>query len=382
MKSKILISVLLLSIIAAMISGCGAKDEDYKDISNNPQTTQTITTDNADENETETDYTQIYREVLDGFYSLIINWTSDYEVKDGETGVVEAIAGKKTDDALSDVGYVVKDISADGIPELLIMAVAEEENSAYFGSKIYAVYTCVGSSPVLVLEGRSRSNYSLMDNGQLFYQGSDGAASSIFGTFSVSKDGTSLICEDYYFSCEKEDNPEEIGYFHNSVGEPNEAVSDELAITTDEFLKLKEEPESKIQNTELTPFSALANPKSYVSARFAENALSEFSDYDEFTADTDESQVKVMFTCESTVKDFKFLELTFKDVDEEGKTSFDVKEMYSSEELTPERPLVVGMSFYGSIAHYGISYIDENGTTRSYAVDLSGEDGSVILWEF
>ena len=38
--------------------------------------------------------------------------------------------------------------------------------------------------------------------------------------------------------------------------------------------------------------------------------------------------------------------------------------------------------FYGLIPNNGISYVDETGATRTFAVDMSGEDGSLYLWEF
>lgn len=45
-------------------------------------------------------------------------------------------------------------------------------------------------------------------------------------------------------------------------------------------------------------------------------------------------------------------------------------------------PLVVGMTFFGSIPHYGISYTDENGSSKQFAIEQSGDDGSILLTEF
>ena len=119
-----------------------------------------------------------------------------------------------------------------------------------------------------------------------------------------------------------------------------------------------------------------------VLARWAEDALAGYSAYDEFIADTSEAQVKIVFSVEGSVRDFKVLKIDFEDINESGKPMFSVVELHTLDRLTPERPLVLGMTFWGSIPHYGISYVDESGTTRNYAVHESGEDGSLLLVEF
>ena len=110
--------------------------------------------------------------------------------------------------------------------------------------------------------------------------------------------------------------------------------------------------------------------------------LSLYSDYDEFVADKTEPQVKVAFSTDSLVENFKVLALSLEDVDENGQMTFSEKQLYTLDSLTSERPLVVAMTFYGSVPRYGISYVDQNGTERRFAVEMSGEDGSILLREF
>lgn len=114
----------------------------------------------------------------------------------------------------------------------------------------------------------------------------------------------------------------------------------------------------------------------------AEAVLSGYADYDEFVADTTEPQVRVVFLAEGDVRDFKVLSLHLKDVDSNGKANFLVDPLYALDRLKPERPLVVALTFYGSIPHYGISYLDAKGTTRYFALGESGMDGSPELSEF
>ncbi len=117
-----------------------------------------------------------------------------------------------------------------------------------------------------------------------------------------------------------------------------------------------------------------------VSVRFAESSLPADGQYETFTA-VESPQTRIMLSTNATVRDFKVLALTNGDVDEEGNMHFDVQELYTLDRLTADRPLVVSTTFYGLIPNNGISYMDETGATRTFAVDMSGEDGSLYLWE-
>lgn len=103
---------------------------------------------------------------------------------------------------------------------------------------------------------------------------------------------------------------------------------------------------------------------------------------DEFNIRGGFAGVCVLFTTNKTVSDFKILHLTCETIDDDGNITFAVEETYSQPELTPDRPLVAGLEFPGDMPSNGISYVDADGVTRKYAVDMSGMDGSLFLWEF
>lgn len=103
---------------------------------------------------------------------------------------------------------------------------------------------------------------------------------------------------------------------------------------------------------------------------------------DEFNIRGGFAGVRVLFTTTKTVSDFKILHLTCETIDDDGNITFAVEETYSQPELTPDRPLVAGLEFPGDMPSNGISYVDADGVTRKYAVDMSGMDGSLFLWEF
>ena len=91
----------------------------------------------------------------------------------------------------------------------------------------------------------------------------------------------------------------------------------------------------------------------------------------------DDYSTWVFFTFRRSVSDFQVLAL---EMNEEYE--FDTQAVCSLGTLTPETPVSVSLSFYGDIPNNGISFVDEDGSLRRYAVDMSGEDGSLYLWAF
>lgn len=117
-----------------------------------------------------------------------------------------------------------------------------------------------------------------------------------------------------------------------------------------------------------------------VHAEYTDGAIAD--EHDEYITGDEESRTMLLFTAERTVTDFKVLALTSFDIDENGNTSFSTETVYEQPELTPDRPLLAGLVFLGDIPNNGVSYVDENGVEKRYAVDMSGRNGSLFLWEF
>lgn len=129
-----------------------------------------------------------------------------------------------------------------------------------------------------------------------------------------------------------------------------------------------------------TPEPTASEP-AHVSVAFAGDALPEGS-YDEFDDTPTGYDVRLVLTTDTAVKDLRFLALTFVDSDAEGNLSFGTEALYTADTLTPERPLVLGMAFGGLLPDRGISYIDTDGCTKCFTLELSGEDGSPLLVPF
>ena len=116
-----------------------------------------------------------------------------------------------------------------------------------------------------------------------------------------------------------------------------------------------------------------------VQARWAEDVLVGLSDYHEVSVSTAEPLARVLLSCEYAVKDFKVLGI---EASMSSSLSFFTEELYALDELSPDRPLLLNMTFYGLLPYYGVSYVDDSGETISYSINMSGKDGSVILTEF
>ena len=117
-----------------------------------------------------------------------------------------------------------------------------------------------------------------------------------------------------------------------------------------------------------------------IQAHWAEDVLDGISDYHEVSVSTAESLARVLLSCEYAVKDFKVLGIEASPMS--NSLSFSTEELYALDELTPDRPLLLNMTFYGLLPSYGVSYVDDSGETLYYSINMSGKDGSVILTEF
>ena len=117
-----------------------------------------------------------------------------------------------------------------------------------------------------------------------------------------------------------------------------------------------------------------------IQAQWAEDVMDGISDYHEVSVSTAEPLARVLFSCEYAVKDVKVLKIETSPMS--SSLSYSTEELYALDELTPDRPLLLNLTFYGLLPYYGVSYVDGSGETISYSINISGKDGSVILTEF
>ena len=119
-----------------------------------------------------------------------------------------------------------------------------------------------------------------------------------------------------------------------------------------------------------------------ISANWAENVTNTVTDYDEYIIDDSDYSMSIMLTANNPVSDFKIVALQYEDVNENGTPVFLTEDVYTYGELTPEKSLLVKLSFPGDMPNYGVSYKDSSGTEKHYALQQSGKDGSLVMFEF
>lgn len=325
-----------------------------------------------------------YRELLEN-YSKIISKRVEMITMEGIAGVFEQIYIKKVDEALESIGYSIQDISGDGVPELLIVIVSEKEDNKFKGHETIAIYTIKDKKAHLTQEGWARSRFIYQGDGKYYYQGSAGAMYSFLGKFTISKTGDILECNDFYFTSDKDDNPEEKAYYRNTLGTMDTPNSEELNISENEFWNIAKEMSEEPVNIELIPFSRYeeklkgidSSPE--IRVNWAGTEVESYENLHEFVLDRNESSVRLLFTANKTVKDFKFLNLEVLDTSQDGKMKYKIKEVYELEKLTPQKPFLATVVYYGDLTTYGISYHDDSGDKVVYAVSVSGEDGEISL---
>ena len=112
----------------------------------------------------------------------------------------------------------------------------------------------------------------------------------------------------------------------------------------------------------------------------ADAALTE-NGFDEVRA-TDAPTARVAFIADAPVRDFRIVKLAIRMFNDDGSPQFLETEIYRQETLSPGRPLVAALAFAGDLPEFGISFTDPAGETHSYTLEISGEDGSLLLTEF
>ena len=316
-----------------------------------------------------------YSELVERFRTLVSDPFGQDSDKPGEMGVLET-ARAAGDNAVYEMGYLIEDLSGDGIPELAVGGLNGMTN---------ALYTLVDGKPELVFEGWYRSSYVYMGDGYFYYYGSNSASESGQGVFYLTKNGTGLECESFLFTGLNSDGDLEV--YRNETGSWNPAESEKADMTAEDFWAL-DPPGDPLP---LTPFSgtdgASANESRVpVSVRYLTEAGD--VDCDWVTLYDGDGAASLLFTTDSPVTEFTVLTLELKDFTETGAAIFSASPVVLEkgvdslpEMMTAGTPVAVQLGFMGTIPNYGISYVDGGGNLRRFALVQSGYDGSVLLEE-
>lgn len=116
----------------------------------------------------------------------------------------------------------------------------------------------------------------------------------------------------------------------------------------------------------------------------SDELLAKENEYDKYDDTDSKYGVNAAFTTNVALDDFRYVSLAFdaSSLAHEGMAFSVQKVLYTSAQLTPEKPLVVTMLLDGAIPSRGIAYTDESGTARYFSISMSGQNDSLLLTEF
>ncbi len=100
-----------------------------------------------------------------------------------------------------------------------------------------------------------------------------------------------------------------------------------------------------------------------------------------FYDDPDNDWTPVLFKTNVTVTNVRFLEIDVVDFDAIELEYKEVGVLYTLDEMTPEKPFVAETEFADILAVRGISFQAPDGSTRTYILQDSAMDGSLIFTE-
>ncbi len=337
----------------------------------------------------DTDYEAIYAPILKEVLDTIQNgYDYDAEYDYVLNGLMEEIMYGETDELLESIGYVIMDINKDKVPELLIGKNESFGDNDDIRSNVFNGYSCKDGKPVCFLDGWARSLHEWMGDGHFFYFGSGGAMLSAFGEAHLGKNVEELEWDDFYFTDEK--NNGKLGFYHNTTGYWDVAKAEELKISEDSFWEIMDDYE--LEPLDWTPIGdykegstktgSVSNP-SAVSVAWAEDVYDKYVKYTKYEPeDSADYTAHVIFSVDKKVKNFRIVELSVKNIDDDGNIEFLYEECFRKASLKPEKPIYAGLNFIGDFPNNGFMYTDGNGKDRLFVLEESGKDGSLVVWEY
>lgn len=154
------------------------------------------------------DYLSMYAGVLENcrYVMSASDFGNTYE-KDSY-GILDSIGLL---DASTQLGYALKDIDGNGVPELLLGTLNGNNMGADYSSIVYALFTLDNGSPVKLFSSFERSRYFLSTMGDFFFSGSGGAAYSYAYIYTLN--GTALYVSEGVWTDGVDENGEVIARY-------------------------------------------------------------------------------------------------------------------------------------------------------------------------
>lgn len=370
---NVLVGAMLLASLAMLLNGCGS---DKQAAATQPKTTKVVEA--AATVAKVPAYEREYGKLVEGIYNFVNDGNMDKVPQQGMTGIYELRDHMGYVDALNLLGYTLQDINNDKVPELIFAILDnEKQGKGYYGKDIYAVYTFVDGKIKFVDEGWARSNIKLLANNMLLTRGNSSNTDYVLALKDLLPNGNKR-CIDMYFTRSKSNNEPGLDVYRNNVGRDDVAVSQKTNMTADDFFDMGTEMACDSVKLELLPlkeykqrgFKGLAMQYlECMGVHELQDAKFNLSKYEQVSVPNPFKGADVIFRSTKNLEEFRLLELA------SGKS------VYSKDLLMADEKLVLHLESLETIPKNGISFKDDAGRERRFAILQSGKDGSIYLQE-
>ena len=369
---NVLVGAMLLASLAMLLNGCGSD----KQAATQPKATKVEEAATAVAKVPA--YEREYGKLVEGIYNFVNDGNMDKVPQQGMTGIYELRDHMGYVDALNMLGYTLQDINNDKVPELIFAILDnEKQGKGYYGKDIYAVYTFVDGKIKFVDEGWARSNIKLLANNMLLTRGNSSNTDYVLALKDLLPNGNKR-CIDMYFTRSKSNNEPGLDVYRNNVGRDDVAVSQKTNMTADDFFDMGTEMAGDSVKLELLPlkeykqrgFKGLAMQYlECMGVHELQDAKADLSKYEQVSVPNPFKGADVIFRSTKNLEEFRLLELA------SGKS------VYSKDLLMADEKLVLHLESLETIPKNGISFKDDAGRERRFAILQSGKDGSIYLQE-
>lgn len=370
---NVLVGAMLLASLAMLLNGCGS---DKQAAATQPKAIKTAESSAAVVKVPA--YEREYGKLVEGIYNFVNDGNMDKVPQQGMTGIYELRDRMGYVDALNMLGYTLQDINNDKVPELIFAILDnEKQGKGYYGKDIYAIYTFVDGKIKFVDEGWARSNIKLLANNMLLTRGNSSNTDYVLALKDLLPNGNKR-CIDMYFTRSKSNNEPGLDVYRNNAGRDDVAVSQKTNMTADEFFDMGEEMAGDSVKLELLPlkeykqrgFKGLAMQYlECMGVHELQDAKFDLSKYEQVSVPNPFKGADVIFRSTKNLEEFRLLELA------SGKS------VYSKDLLMADEKLVLHLESLETIPKNGISFKDDAGRERKFAILQSGKDGSIYLQE-
>lgn len=369
---NVLVGAMLLTALAMLLNGCGSD----KQAATQPKATKVEEAAAAVAKVPA--YEREYGKLVEGIYNFVNDGNMDKVPQQGMTGIYELRDHMGYVDALNMLGYTLQDINNDKVPELIFAILDnEKQGKGYYGKDIYAVYTFVDGKIKFVDEGWARSNIKLLANNMLLTRGNSSNTDYVLALKDLLPNGNKR-CIDMYFTRSKSNNEPGLDVYRNNVGRDDVAVSQKTNMTADDFFDMGTEMAGDSVKLELLPlkeykqrgFKGLAMQYlECMGVHELQDVKADLSKYEQVSVPNPFKGADVIFRSTKNLEEFRLLELA------SGKS------VYSKDLLMADEKLVLHLESPETIPKNGISFKDDAGRERRFAILQSGKDGSIYLQE-